>query len=77
MCLSSVPPPNLGCQWWYKAMFSQALSGVLIVSVLLGNGISTSRPWTIFTTARAAYLSFKLTVTSFPSLVCQARDLYW
>ena len=42
VCLSSVPPPNLGCQWWYKAMFSQALSGVLIVSVLLGTSISTS-----------------------------------
>jgi hypothetical protein len=40
--LSSVPPPNRGCQWWYKAMFSQALSGVLIVSVLLGTSISTS-----------------------------------
>ena len=29
-------------QWWYKAMFSQALSGILIVSVLLGTSISTS-----------------------------------
>ena len=37
-----MPPPNLGCQGWYKAMFSQALSGVLIVSVLLGTNISTS-----------------------------------